>query len=131
MAPEILDAPARPAQKSLPASGAAEALAQMAAPNPTLPTRASLPTDAILSLEQAAVLLGESLREVRNLTSVGLLKHQLIDGERCVWLSDLIDYKRDFDKRFAAWQANPLSQMPDDTPNPVDVLPEYAHMRRR
>jgi len=98
---------------------------------PAQSARAALPKDAILSLDQAAELLGETLRETRDLTSMGLLKHQLIDGERCVWLSDLIAYKCDFERARAKWQANPLSRMPDDTPNPVDVLPEYAHMRRR
>jgi len=76
--------------------------------------RNSLPKDAILSLEQAAELLGETLRGVRDLTSLGLLKHQLIDGERCVWLSDLIAYKRDFDRGYAEWQADPLNRMWDD-----------------
>jgi len=117
MTPEVLGAPSAQTT-SAQQSPAAQA------------TRASLPTDAILSLDQAAALLGESLRETRNLTSVGLLKHQLIDGERCIWLSDLITYKTDFDKRFAEYLADPLSRMPDDLPNPVDVLPEYAHMRR-
>jgi len=102
---------------------------------PTTPAQAvqptaPLPRDAILSLEQAAELLGETLRGVRDLTSVGLLKHQLIDGERCVWLSDLITYKRNFDRGYAEYLADPLSRMPDDLPNPVDVFPEYAHMRR-
>jgi len=87
------------------------------------------PTDALLSLEQVAVLLGETTREVRNLTSVGLLKHQLIDGERCVRLSDLIDYKRNFDRAYAEYLKSPTSRMPDDLPNPIDVFPEYAHMR--
>gem|GEM_PF-1267093 len=118
MTPEVLEAPS--AQTT---SAQQSPVAQA--------TRASLPTDAILSLDQAAALLGESLRETRNLTSVGLLKHQLIDGERCVWLSDLIAYKTDFERARARWEANPLSRMPDDSPNPVDVLPEYAHMRRR
>jgi len=72
------------------------------------------PPDAILSLDQAAQLLGETLRGVRDLTTVGLLKHQLIDGERCIWLSDLVAYKTDFDKRFAEWQADPLNRMWDD-----------------
>jgi len=89
------------------------------------------PTDAILSLDQVAPLLGETLRGVRDLTSVGLLKHQLIDGERCVWLSDLIAYKTDYDRQLADYLADPISRIPDDSPNPVDVLPEYAHMRRR
>jgi len=87
-------------------------------------------TDALLSLDQVATLLGKSLRGVRDLTSVGLLKHQLIDGERCVRLGDLIAYKRDFDRDYAEYLADPLSRMPDDLPNPVDVFPEYAHMRR-
>jgi len=100
-----------------------------AAPAQSKDARASLPRDTLLSLEQAAVLLGESLQETRDLTSIRLLKYQLIDGERCVLLSDLIAYKADFDKRYAIWRADPLNQMPDDTPNPVDVLPEYAHMR--
>jgi len=72
------------------------------------------PTDAILSLDQVAPLLGKTLKGVRDLTKVGLLKHQLIDGERCVWLSDLVAYKIDFDKRFAEWQADPLNRMWDD-----------------
>jgi len=72
------------------------------------------PTDAILSLDQAAPLLGKTLKGVRQLTATGLLKHQLIDGERCVWLSDLVAYKNDFDKRFAEWQADPLNRMWDD-----------------
>jgi len=72
------------------------------------------PTDAILSLDQAAQLLGETLRGVRDLTTVGLLKHQLIDGERCVWLSDLITYKADFERARAAWEADPLNRMWDD-----------------
>jgi len=118
MTPEVLEAPSAQTT-SAQQSPAAQA------------TRASLPTDAILSLDQAAALLGESLKGVRHLTSMGLLKHQLIDGERCVWLSDLIVYKTDFERARARWEANPLSRMPDDTPNPVDVLPEYAHMRRR
>jgi len=100
----------------------------------TAPAQASQPTtplprDAILSLDQAAELLGESLGEVRDLTSVGLLKHQLIDGERCIWLSDLITYKRNFERAYAEYLADPLSKLPDDAPNPIDVLPEYAHMR--
>jgi len=89
------------------------------------------PTDAILSLDQVAPLLGKTLKGVRDLTKVGLLKHQLIDGERCVWLSDLVAYKTDYDRRLAEYLADPISRIPDDTPNPVDVLPEYAHMRRR
>jgi len=84
--------------------------------------------DALLSLDQVATLLGKSLKGARNLTSMGLLKHQLIDGERCVRLGDLITYKRDFDKRYAEYLADPISQMPDDAPNPFDVLPEYAQM---
>jgi len=89
---------------------------------------APLPRDAILSLDQAAELLGESLGEVRDLTSMGLLKHQLIDGERCVWLSDLITYKRNFNKRFAEYLNSPTSRMDDDMLNPFDVIPEYAQM---
>jgi len=117
MTPEVLDAPASiastvPAQTLRPASRAPS-------------------SDALLSLEQAAILLGETLKGIRHLTGLGLLKHQLIDGECCVRLGDLIDYKRDFERARAQWEANPLSRMPDDTPNPVDVLPEYAHMRRR
>jgi len=107
------------------------ASAQAARPEGRAASSDALPRDAILSLEQAAELLGETLRGVRDLTSVRLLKHQLIDGERCVWLSDLLTYKRDLERARARWEANPLSRMPDDTPNPVDVLPEYAHMRRR
>jgi len=61
---------------------------------------------------------------------MGLLKHQVLDGERCVWLSDLLTYKRDFARDFAEYLADPLSRLDDDSPNPVDVLPEYAHMRR-
>jgi len=87
-----------------------------------------LPKDAILSIEQAAELLGESPGETRDLTSLGLLKHQLIDGERCVWLSDLLAYKRDFDKRFAEYLKSPTSRIDDEMPNPFDVLPEYAEM---
>jgi len=117
MVPEVLEAPSAPA--SAPAQKLP--LAQAA--------RASLPTDAILSLDQAADLLGKTLKGVRNLTSMGLLKHQLIDGERCVWLSDLITYKRDFDKAYAEYLKSPTSRMPDDLPNPIDVFPEYAHMR--
>jgi len=98
------------------------------APAPATQQRSTLPTDAILSLDQAAELLGETLRGVRELTSVGLLKHQLIDGERCIWLSDLIAYKRDWDKRVEKWKADPLGRMPDDAPNPFDVIPEYAQM---
>jgi len=90
--------------------------------------RSTLPTDAILSLDQAAELLGETLQGVRDLTSIGLLKHQLIDGERCVWLRDLIAYKCDFEKGRAEWRADPLNQVPDDLPNPFDILPEYAQM---
>jgi len=86
------------------------------------------PTDAILSLDQVAPLLGKTLKGVRHLTKVGLLKHQLIDGERCVWLSDLVAYKTDYDRRLVKWQADPLNQAPDDSPNPFDVLPEYAQM---
>jgi len=119
MAPEVLDAPASTtsAQKLLSAQAAQQ--------------RSTLPTDAILSLDQAAALLGKTLKGTRHLLCTGLLKHQLIDGERCVWLSDLITYKTDFERARARWEANPLSRMPDDGPNPVDVLPEYAHMRRR
>jgi len=73
------------------------------------PTRESLSKDAILSIEQAAELLGETLRGVRDLTSIGLLKYQLIDGERCTWLSDLIAYKRDFERARAKWEADPLN----------------------
>jgi len=72
------------------------------------------PTDAILSLDQVAPLLGKTLKGVRHLTKVGLLKHQLIDGKRCIWLSDLITYKADFDKRFAEWESAPLNRMWDD-----------------
>jgi len=104
--------------------------AQAARPAPRAPSSDALPRDAILSLEQAAELLGETLRGVRDLTSVRLLKHQLIDGERCVWLSDLLTYKRDFERAQAEYRADPLSRLPDDLPNPIDVLPEYAHMRR-
>jgi len=71
------------------------------------------PTDAILSLDQVAPLLGKTLKGVRDLTKVGLLKHQLIDGERCVWLSELIAYKIDYDRRRAQWQADPLNRMWD------------------
>jgi len=87
---------------------------------PTAPAPAKVrateppPTDAILSLDQAAALLGETLRGVRDLTKIGLLKHQLIDGERCVWLSELIAYKIDYDRRRAQWQADPLNRMWDD-----------------
>jgi len=95
----------------------------------TVQPTAPLPRDAILSLEQAAELLGETLRGVRDLTSVRLLKHQLIDGERCIWLSDLITYKRDFERARAEYRNSPTSRMPDDLPNPIDVFPEYAHMR--
>jgi len=70
-----------------------------------------LPKGAILSLEQVAELLGKTLKHTRNLISVGLLNHQLIDGERCVWLSDLIAYKRDFDRDYAEWKADPLNRM--------------------
>jgi len=77
-------------------------------------SRATLPTDAILSLDQVAELLGKTLKGVRHLTSIGLLKHQLIDGERCVWLSDLIAYKTDFDRRLAEWKSAPLNRMWDD-----------------
>jgi len=98
------------------------------APAPATRQRSTLPTDAILSLDQAAELLGETLRGVRDLTSVGLLKHQLIDGERCIWLSDLIAYKRDYEKGRAEWRADPLNRVPDDLPNPFDVIPEYAQM---
>jgi len=104
-------------------------------PTPPAPAGARVteppPTDAILSLDQVAPLLGKTLKGVRHLTTTGLLKHQLIDGERCVWLSDLIAYKTDFDRDYAEYLADPLSRMPDDLPNPVDVFPEYAHMRRR
>jgi len=61
---------------------------------------------------------------------MGLLKHQLIDGERCIWLSDLIAYKRDFERARAKWEADPLNRPCDETPNPFDVLPEYADMLR-
>jgi len=84
--------------------------------------------DALLSLDQVADLLGKTLRGVRELTSVGLLKHQLIDGERCVRLGDLIAYKRDFDKRYAEYLKSPTSRIDDEMPNPFDVLPEYAQM---
>jgi len=110
-----------PAVLEVPSSSTAPAQAAQ----PTAP----LPRDAILSLEQAAELLGETLRGVRDLTSVRLLKHQLIDGKRCVWLSDLITYKRNFERERAEYRADPLSRLPDDLPNPIDVLPEYAHMR--
>jgi len=100
MTPEVLDAPA---------STVPTASEQTARPAQRAPS-----TDALLSLEQAAILLGESPSETRDLTSMGLLKHQLIDGERCVRLGDLITYKRDFDKRFAEWQADPLNRMWDD-----------------
>jgi len=98
------------------------------APSQAIQPTAPLPRDAILSIEQAAEVLGESPCEVRDLTSVGLLKHQLIDGERCIWLSDLITYKRNFERARAEWRADPLSRLPDDAPNPFDVLPEYAQM---
>jgi len=98
------------------------------APAQAIQPTAPPPRDAILSLDQAAELLGESLGETRDLTSVGLLKHQLIDGERCVWLSDLIAYKRNFERARAEWRADPLSRLPNDAPNPFDVLPEYAQM---
>ncbi|KXU36501.1 hypothetical protein AXK11_04485 [Cephaloticoccus primus] len=86
------------------------------------------PTDAILSIEHAAELLGETPGETRDLTSMGLLKYQLIDGERCIWLSDLITYKRKMERARIEWEADPLSRMPDG-PNPIDVFPEYAHLR--
>jgi len=111
MTPAVLESPAAP-------SASAQS------------TRASLPKDAILSIEQAAELLGETPCETRDLTSMGLLKHQLIDGERCVWLSDLIAYKRDFERARAEWEADPLNRPCDETPNPFDVLPEYAEMLR-
>jgi len=88
------------------------------------PTRRVPSADALLSLDQVATLLGKTLKGARNLTSMGLLKHQLIDGERCVRLGDLIAYKRDFDKRYAEYLADPISRIPDDSPNPFDVLPE-------
>jgi len=112
MAPAVLDAPISNAQKSpiaeeiRPSEAASNTAAQAACPRP--------PTDAILSIEQAAVLLGETLRGVRDLTRLGLLKHQLIDGERCVWLSDLIAYKTEFERARAEWQADPLNRMWDD-----------------
>jgi len=86
------------------------------------------PTNAILSLDQVATLLGKTQKHARNLTSTGLLKHQLIDGERCVWLSDLITYKRDFDRDYAEYLKSPTSRMDDSMLNPFDVLPEYAAM---
>jgi len=104
------------------------ASAQVAQPAPRAPSNDALPRDAILSLEQAAELLGESLGETRDLTSVGLLKHQLIDGERCVWLSDLITYKRNFERARAEWRNSPTSRIDDEMLNPFDVLPEYAAM---
>jgi len=85
-------------------------------------------TDALLSIDQVALLLGRTLKGARNLTSMGLLKYQLINGERYVRLGDLIAYKRDFDKGFAEWKADPLNQVPDDLPNPFEVIPEYAQM---
>jgi len=90
--------------------------ATLATPNPpTAQARATPPpTDAILSLDQVAPLLGKTLKGVRHLTTTGLLKHQLIDGERCVWLSDLVAYKVDYDRRLARWQADPLNRMWDD-----------------
>jgi len=111
MAPAVLDAPTTPAQK-LPT--AEETRPSEAASNTAQSTGLRPPTDAILSIEQAAVLLGESPCETRDLTSVGLLKHQLIDGERCVWLSDLIAYKSDFERGRAEWRADPLNRMWDD-----------------
>jgi len=85
------------------------------AQTPPVPRAQSpLPTDAILSIEQVAELLGQPPRETRDLTSMGLLKYQLIDGERCIWLSDLITYKRDFDRARAEWRADPLNRMWDD-----------------
>jgi len=111
MAPAVLDAPI---------SNATSPSAQLRAQ--------PKPTDAILSLDQVAILLGETLKGVRDLTSVGLLKHQLIDGERCVWLSDLITYKRDFDRDYAEYLKSPTSRMDDSMLNPFDVLPEYAAM---
>jgi len=115
MTPEVLDAPAATA---LPASE-----------EPVRPARRAPSTDALLSIEQAAILLGESLSETRDLTSMGLLKYRLIDGERCVRLGDLIAYKRNFDRAYAEYLKSPTSRMPDDLPNPIDVFPEYAHMR--
>jgi len=98
MTPEVLEAPTAPITPE-----------QAATPAPRAPS-----VDALLSIEQAAILLGESPSETRDLTGMGLLKYQLIDGERCVRLGDLIAYKRDFDKRFAEWQADPLNRMWDD-----------------
>jgi len=99
---------------------------------PTVPfeqsARPALSSDALLSIDQVALLLGRTLKGARNLTSMGLLKYQLIDGERCVRLGDLIAYKRDFDKGFAEYLADPLNRPCDETPNPFDVLPEYADM---
>jgi len=89
---------------------------QSAAPTqaPELARAEPLPRDAILSLEQCAEILGECLDETRDLTSMGFLKYQLIDGERCVWLSDLLTYKRDFERDYAIWEADPLNKMWDD-----------------
>jgi len=115
MTPEVLEAP------SAQTTAAQQSPAAQA-------TRAGLPTDAILSLDQAAALLGESLKGVRHLTSLGLLKHQLIDGERCVWLSDLIVYKTDFERARAEYRNSPTSRIDDDMLNPFDVLPEYKEM---
>jgi len=105
---------------------------QSAAPAPVPEAAASVLAplrDCLLSLEQCAELLGESLQETRALTSVQLLKHEVVDGQRRVWLSDLLTYKRDFDRAFAEYLADPLNTPCEETPNPVDVLPEYAHMR--
>jgi len=117
MTPEVLEAPV--------------VLAPSAPAEPACPARRAPSTDALLFLDQVAILLGETLKGARHLTSMGLLKHQLIDGECCVRLGDLIAYKRDFDRAYAEYLKSPTSRMPDDLPNPIDVFPEYAHMRRR
>jgi len=103
-------------------------ISSTAAPPAPRPPRPALSADAILSLDQAAALIGETLRGVRDLTSMGLLKYQLIDGECCVRLGDLIAYKRDFDKGYAEYLADPLNCPCDEPPNPFDVIPEYADM---
>jgi len=125
MAPAVLDAPISSTQKP---SAAEETRPSEAASTTAAQTAGPQPTDAILSLDQVAVLLGKTQKHARNLTGVGLLKHQLIDGERCVWLSDLITYKRDFDRDYAEYLKSPTSRMDDSMLNPFDVLPEYAAM---